>query len=80
MFNPIKPGEKLSDRHVELSRNVLVNVYLRQQGDEFRGLMDKHPVFAGAGDDGFGDQPFALGDNARCGIGLAVGEGDCLAG
>ena len=42
--------------------------------------MDIHSMFLGPGDDLFRDQPLALGHHTGRRIGLAVGEGNRLAG
>ena len=80
MFNSIKPGEKLRNRHIKLRGNVFVDIYLRQQSNQFWRFMHEHTMLLRPGDDRFGDQAFALGNDARGGIRLAVGEGDGLAG
>src|SRR5574343_914869 len=41
--------------------------------------MHINAMLLGVGNDFFGNQPFAAGYDAWCGVRLAVGEGDCLA-
>lgn len=46
------------------------------RGDQFRRFVHIHAVFLRERDDFFGDDPFAFGDDARCGVGLGVCQRD----
>ena len=80
VFDAVQPGEELGNGHVKLRRYVLVEINLREQGNEFGRFMNIDAVFLGPGDDLFGNQSPALGYDPRRSIGLAVGEGNRLAG
>lgn len=79
MFQAVEPGQQFGDGKVKLRRNVLVDVDLGQQGDQFRGLMNINAVFLGSGDYFLGNQAFPFGDDARCCIGLSIGKRDGFA-
>src|SRR5574343_98024 len=79
MLYAIEPGQQLGNRHVELGRDVFVDIDLGQQGHQFRRFVHINTMLLSAGDDLLGNQSLATRHNAGGRIGLAVGEGNRLA-
>src|SRR5262249_28535686 len=58
-------GEHLGDRLVELDRDLVAELDLRQRDGEACILLDRHAVRPGGLDDLLADRPGSLGDDAR---------------
>ncbi|KAJ8135533.1 hypothetical protein OY671_011254, partial [Metschnikowia pulcherrima] len=58
---------------------MLVKIDSGQQCNQFGRLMDINAMLLGALNDLFGNQAFSFGHHPGGCIGLAIGEGDCLA-